>query len=73
MGSEIGPMAQSYGSIPCAVRPDRVEILGVLGAGCAAARFFLLPTIAVGLKKISFEWGIDPVAARGKREKSGRW
>ena len=50
-------MAQTCLHLPCTVRPERVEILGVLTAGCAAARFFLLPTIAVGLGKISFERG----------------
>lgn len=56
-GSEMGSIAPTCMNLPCAVRPDRVEILGVLAAGCAAARFFLLPTIAVGLEKISFERG----------------
>jgi hypothetical protein len=54
------------------VRPDRVEILGVRTAGCAAARFFLLPTIAVVFgKKVSVEDGEIEVAARGCGEKHG--
>lgn len=41
-------------------------------AGCAAARFFLLPTIAVVLwEKISVENGENPVAARGCGERHG--
>lgn len=49
------------------MRPDRVEILGVRTAGSAAARFFLLPTIAVVFreKKISDEDGENGAAARG--------
>jgi hypothetical protein len=46
---EFGMMNRDGMNIPWAVRPDRNEILGVRGAGWAAARFFLLPTIAVVL------------------------